>query len=307
MPKAVRYDHYGDVDVLRVEEVARPVPAAGQLLVAVKAAGINPGEAGIRAGAMAELWPSTFPSGQGSDLAGVVAEVGDGVTGFAVGDEIIGYTDERASQAEFVAIPAAQATPKPPAVSWEAAGGLYVAGTTAWAAVRALGLKPGETVLVSGAAGGVGSLAVQLAKHTGATVLGLAGEANHGWLTAHGVVPVAYGDGVVDRIRAAAPGGVDALVDTFGSGYVQLAIEELGVAADRIDTVIDFPAVEKYGVKADGNAVGASAAVLAELAGLAAKGELDLPVAATYPLDQVQDAYRELEKRHTHGKIVLVP
>src|SRR6266702_7553685 len=143
MPKAVRYDDYGGIDVLQVVEVDRPVPGPGQVLVRVKAAGINPGEAKIRDGLMAQRWPSTFPSGQGSDLAGVVEELGEGVTGFAVGDEVIGFTENRASHAELVVVEAANLTPRPAGVSWEAAGGLFVAGVTAYAAVGAVAAGPG--------------------------------------------------------------------------------------------------------------------------------------------------------------------
>ena len=306
MSRAVRFDQYGGVEVLKVVEVEDPLPGPGQLLVRVKAAGINPGESKIREGLLHERWPATFPSGQGSDLAGVVEAVGEGVDGFHAGDEVIGFTDGRASQADLVVIEAENATPRPPGVPWEVAGGLFVAGATAWAVVRAVNLTAGDTVVVSGAAGGVGSLAVQLARRAGATVIGLASEHNHEWLRGHGVVPVTYGDGVADRIREAAPGGVDAFIDTVGAPYVELALE-LGVAADRIDTIADFAAVSKYGVKADGNAVGASAATLAELAGLIDEGALELPIAATYPLDEVRDAFTELERNHTRGKIVLVP
>ncbi len=306
MARAVRYDEYGDVDVLNVVDVAAPTPGPGELLVRVKAAGINPGEAKIREGALHDRFPATFPSGQGSDLAGVVQEVGAGVDQFAVGDEVIGFTDNRASQAELAVIEAAHATRRPPGVPWEVAGALFVAGATAWAAVRAVAPQSGETVVVAGAAGGVGSIAVQLAVRTGATVIGLAGESNHEWLRGHGVVPVTYGDGVADRIREAAPHGVDAFIDTVGTGYVELALE-LGVAPERIDTIADFAAIGKYGVKGDGNAAGASAATLAELAALIADGKLEVPIAATYPLDRVRDAYTELDQGHTRGKIVLTP
>ena len=268
--KAVRFDEYGEVDVLKVVDVPKPTPGPGQVLVQVKAAGINPGEAKIRAGLLHARWPATFPSGQGSDLAGVVAETGPGVTGFAAGDEVIGYTDNRASQAEYVVVEEQNLTAKPAGVPWEVAGALFVAGATAYAAVRAVALTEGDTVVVSGAAGGVGSLAVQLARRAGATVIGLAGQANHEWLAGHGVIPVAYGDGVADRIRQAA-GQVDAFIDTFGADYVQLALE-LGVEPSRIDTIANFEAVGEYGVKAEGNAAGASASVLAELAGLIADG-----------------------------------
>ncbi|MGW7420154.1 NADP-dependent oxidoreductase [Streptomyces sp. NPDC054813] len=307
MSKAVRYDEFGGIDVLRVDEVERPVPGGGQVLVRVKAAGINPSEAAIRTGAVADLFPSTFPSGQGSDLAGVVEEVGAGVAEFSPGEQVIGFTHKRASQAELVLVEAGDLTRKPEKVSWEVAGSLYVAGATAWGAVHAVHPEEGETVVVSGAAGGVGSLAVQLACRTGATVIGLASESNHEWLKSHGVTPVAYGDGVADRIRAAAPGGVDAFIDTHGTGYVELALD-LGVPAERIDTIADFEAARKHGVKTDGgSAAGPGAKVLAELAGLIADGHLEVPIANVYPLALVRDAYTELERRHTHGKIVLVP
>jgi len=303
--RAVQYDEFGGVDVLRVAEVPVPEPGPDEVLVEVAAAGINPGEAYVREGRYAQRWPSTFPSGQGSDLAGTVRALGAGVDAVAVGDEVFGWTDARASQAEYVVVPVRQILPKPPELAWEQAGALHVVGATAWAAVRAVDPRPGETVVVSAAAGGVGVPTVQLARRAGAMVVGIASAANHEWLRAHGVVPVAHGEGLVDRIRAVAP-TVDAFIDLFGEGYVDVALA-LGVRPDRIDTIIDFAAVEEHGVKADGNAVGARPEVLAELAALLAKGELELPVAATFPLARVQDAYRELERRHTRGKIVLVP
>ncbi|MGZ4167193.1 MAG: NADP-dependent oxidoreductase [Solirubrobacteraceae bacterium] len=306
MSRAVRFDEYGGVDVLDVVDVQDPVPGPGQLLVRVRAAGINPGEAKIRQGLLHDRWPASFPSGQGSDLAGVVETVGDGVQEFQPGDELIGYTDDRASQAELVVIDAAHATRKPAGVPWAVAGALFVAGATAYATVRAVSAGYGDTVVIAGAAGGVGSIAVQLARRAGATVIGLASEANHEWLRAHGVIPVTYGDGVADRIREAAPDGVDAFIDTVGPPYVELALE-LGVAPDRIDTIADFEAVARHGVKAEGNAAGASAQTLAELAALIDDAALEIPIAATYPLDQVREAYAELERNHTRGKIVLVP
>jgi NADPH:quinone reductase-like Zn-dependent oxidoreductase len=306
MPKAVRYDDYGGVDVLQVVDAVRPVPGPGQVVVRVKAAGINPGEAKIRDGLLAQRWPSTFPSGQGSDLAGIVEELGEDVTGVAVGDEVIGWTDNRASQAELVCVDAGHLVPKPAGVSWDVAGGLFVAGVTAYAAVRAVAAGPGDVVVVSGAAGGVGSITVQLAKNAGATVIGLASPANHEWLASHGVIGVPYGDGVAGRIQAAAGGHVDAFIDTVGGDYVELALS-LGDKPDRIDTIANFEAKEKYGVKIDGNAAGSSADVLAKLAGLVDQGQLEIPIAGVYPLTEVRAAYRELEKGHTRGKIVLEP
>lgn len=306
MPRAVRFDEYGGIDVLQVVEVDRPALAPGRVLVRVKAAGINPGEASIREGRMASRFPATFPSGEGSDLAGVVEELAPDVGGFSVGDEVLGFTNDRASHAELVAVEADKLVPKPAEVSWEAAGSLFVAGTTAYAAVRAVALQPGDTVVVSGAAGGVGSLAVQLARGAGAHVVGLASPGHHAWLAAHGAVPVAYGDGVVERIREASRGRVDAFIDTYGSGYVEVALE-LGVTPQHIDTIADFAAGPKHGVKTEGTAAAARAEVLAELAGMIRDGRLEVPIARTYPLDEVREAYRDLERRHTLGKIVLRP
>ncbi|HEV2654731.1 MAG TPA: NADP-dependent oxidoreductase [Ktedonobacteraceae bacterium] len=306
MSKAVRFNQYGDIDVLQVVDVERPVPGPGQVLVQVKAAGINPGEASIRKGLLDARWPATFPSGQGSDLAGVVAAIGEGVQGLAVGDEVIGFTNKRASHAEFVVVEASDLTPRPRNVSWEAAGALFVAGATAYAAIRAVSLKQGDILAVSGAAGGVGSIVVQLAVKAGAKVIGLAGPAHHQWLRDHGVIPVAYGAGVEERLRAAADDHLDAFIDTFGADYVELALK-LGVRPERIDTIINYEAVAKYGVKGEGSAQGASAAVLAHLAQLIDQGELEIPIARVYPLADVREAYRELEQRHTLGKIVLVP
>ncbi len=304
--RAVRFDEYGGVDVLRLEDVDDPVPGADEVRVRVKAAGINPGEAKIRDGMLHERWPSTFPSGQGSDLAGIVDLVGDGVTSVSVGDEVIGFSDNRNSQAELVVVPAANVTRRPGGVPWEVAGALFVVGATAYAAVRSVALRPGDSVVVSAAAGGVGTLTVQLAKRAGADVIGLAGPDNHDWLRSKGVIPVTHGEGVADRIRAASDGRVDAFIDLYGHGYVELALE-LGVAPERIDTIADFAAVSTFGVKSEGNALGASAAVLAELAGLLDRGELELPIANTYPLTEVRTAYEELARGHTRGKIVLIP
>lgn len=308
MSKAVQFDSYGGIDVLEVRDVPRPVPGTGEVLVEVRAAGINISEAVIRSGALHHLFPATFPSGQGSDLAGLVAELGSGVSSFAVSDEVIGFSMRRSSHAEYVTVPANQLTPRPAAVPWEVAGSLFVAGVTAYAAVRSVRLAPGDTVAIAGAAGGVGSIAVQLARRAGATVLGIAGPSNDAWLAEHGAVPVNYGDDLPARLRAAAPSGhIDALLDFFGGGYVAMAVEDLRVPRDRVDTITDFDAVERFGVQSAGGADAATAAVVAELADLVARGELEVPIAAVFALDDVRDAYREVEKRHTRGKLVLRP
>ncbi len=305
--KAVQFDDYGGVDVLDVREVPRPAPGAGQVLVAVRAAGINISEAKMREGLVREIFPATFPSGEGSDLAGVVEEVGLGVKSVGVGDEVIGYTDNRASHAEYVLVEAANLTAKPAEVPWEVAGALFVAGVTGVATVRAVGPTAGEAVVIAGAGGGVGVFAVQLAVRTGARVIAVASERHHRWLSDRGAVPVAYGDGVTERTRAAAEKmPVAAFIDLVGGGYVELAVE-LGVARDRVDTIVDYPSIQKYGVKGDGGAAAASAATLAELAEAIETGDLVVPIQRTYRLDDVRAAFTELEAGHVAGKIVLIP
>jgi NADPH:quinone reductase-like Zn-dependent oxidoreductase len=303
---AVRFDQYGDRDVLYVADIETPQPSDGEVLVEVRAAGINPGEASVREGYMHDRFPATFPSGQGTDLAGVVSSLGEGVTDFSLGDEVLGWCWTRASQAQYVAVPAEQLVPKPPELSWEVAGALNVAGSTAWAAVAAVKAQPGETVGVSAAAGGVGSIVVQLLRLRGSTVVGIASAANQDWLRAHGVIPVQYGEGLEARVRDAAPDGIAAFIDTFGPEYVDLALA-LGVSPERIDTVIAFERAAEVGAKTDGSTVGSTREVMSKLAALAASGELEIPIAATYPLDRVKDAFAELEQRHTRGKIVLIP
>lgn len=306
--KAVRFDEYGPVEVLEVREVPVPEPGPGEVLVKVKAAGINPGEASIREGALQQLWPATFPSGQGSDFAGVVEDTGPGVASVAPGDDVIGWVDTRSSQAEYTVAEAASLVRRPSGLPWEVAGAIPVAGFTGWAMVRAVDLKPGDTVVVAGAAGGVGSIAAQLARRAGAAVIGLASPSNHDWLSRHGVIPVTYGDGVADRIRASAAGQeVDAFLDAHGGDYVEVALNDLKVSPERIDTIARFDAPAKYGVKGDGNAAGASAATLAELARLVAAKELEIPLAQTFPLREVRAAYAQLAKGHLRGKIVLIP
>ncbi|WP_433294970.1 NADP-dependent oxidoreductase [Actinoplanes sp. CA-030573] len=304
MTRAVRFDQYGDVDVLRIEDVPQPEPAADQVLVEVVAAGINPGEIAIRTGALHERWPATFPSGEGTDFAGRVIEVGASVTGFAVGDEVLGWSDWRSSHAEHVVVPADHLTRKPLALDWIRAGGLFVAGVTAYASVRAVRPAAGETVVVSGAAGGVGSLTVQLARNAGATVIGIASEGNAAWLRSVGVIPVAYGDDLEERLRKVVPSGIDAFIDTYGNGYVDLAAS-LGVDPSRINTVIDYAAAARVGAKTEASLAASDAEVLGFLAEELAWGRVVMPVAAVYPLEGVREAYTELGERHTRGKIVL--
>lgn len=306
MPRAVRFDRYGDRDVLYLADVEVPPPEPGEVIVEVRAAGINPGEAMIRRGALHERFPAKFPSGQGSDLAGIVSSVGDGVSEWVIGDEVLGWSWRRSSHADSVAVPATQLILKPPEVSWAVAGSLYIVGVTAYAAIRAVAAGQGDTVAVSAAAGGVGTVVVQLLRIKGATVLGIASESNHDWLIAHGVIPIAYGEGLAHRLTDAAPDGIDAFIDLFGAEYLHLAVE-LGIDRERIETVIARAEATELGTKAEGSMDASTTDVLSEMAALVAAGHIEIPIAATYPLEDVRDAYAQLEKRHTRGKIVLRP
>lgn len=304
--RAVRFDRYGDRSVLYVAEIPMPRPGAGEALVEIRAAGVNPGEASIRAGLMHERLPATFPSGEGSDLAGVVLEVGAGVTEFAPGDEVLGYSWTRSSHATHASVPVGQLIRKPAALDWLSAGSLYVAGATAWAAVEAVAPRAGETVAVSAAAGGVGSIVVQLLALRDVHVLGIASAANADWLAAHGATQLAYGDGLAAALTAAAPRGIDAFIDLFGPEYVRLAVD-LGITPDRIETIISFEQAAAVGARTAGSADGSRREVLSELAELVTVGSIEIPIAATYPLERVREAFEQIEQRHTRGKIVLVP
>ncbi|MGH2940801.1 MAG: NADP-dependent oxidoreductase [Solirubrobacterales bacterium] len=306
MPRAVQFDEYGGLDVLTVREIELKELGKEDVLVEVKAAGINPGEASIRKGLLEEKWPSKFPSGQGSDLAGVVKEVGIDVTGFAPGDEVLGWSWERSSQATEVVVPAEQLIRKPADLGWPEAGALYVVGVTAFAAVRAVDIAEGDTVVVSAAAGGVGTIVVQLLKVNGANVVGLASEDHHDWLREKGVTPVTYGEGVVQRILEATPDGIDAFIDLFGPEYIDLAVQ-LDVPPEKIETIIAWDAAQRIGAKTEGSSDASTPEILGEMAELVAAGRIEVPIAAEYPLEEVREAFEQLEDRHTLGKIVLVP
>ena len=302
--RRVQFERYGDASVLQLVDVPRPEAGPGEVVVRMLAAGLQPGEVKIREGELDAVFPTTFPSGQGTDFAGVVDSVGADVTGFGVGDEVLGWSDSRGAHADFVVSDPHHLVPKPLALDWVRAGSLFVVAATAYAAVGAVAPQAGETVVVSGAAGGVGGIAVQLARRTGARVLAVAGADSAAWLRSVDVEPVTYGDGLADRLRELAPDGIDAFVDAVGGGYVDLAVE-LGVDPQRIDTIIDFAAAGRYGTKAEGSAEGSRTDVLAALADDVAWGRVDMRIVAVYPLDRVGAAQDELAGGHAHGKIVL--
>jgi NADPH2:quinone reductase len=235
-----------------------------------------------------------------------VKEVGIDVTGFAPGDEVLGWSWERSSHATECVVPAEQLIRKPADLGWPEAGALYVVGVTAFAAVRAVDISAGDTVVVSAAAGGVGTLTVQLLKVNGANVVGLASEDHHDWLRAKGVTPVTYGEGQIERILEATPDGIDAFIDLYGPDYIDLAVQ-LGVPPEKIETIISFERAGEVGAKAEGSSTASTPEILLEMAELVAAGKIELPIAAEYPLDEVREAYEHLEARHTLGKIVLIP
>ncbi len=297
---AVRIHRFGDSSVLRLDQVPEREPGPGEVMVAVRFAGINPGEIPIREG----RFGGVPPFGQGSDFAGDIVSVGPGVTAWRVGDEVIGMSDERNAQADYVTIAADRVVAKSEGLDWAVAGSLYVVGTTAVAAVDAVAPQPGETVVVAGAAGGVGILAAQFAKRAGAHVIGTASPANHRALEELGIDAVPYGGEAQGLIRRLAADGVDAFIDTHGAGNVDLALD-LGVDPARIETIIDFDAASR-GVKTVGmSSVADPGAAVAEVARLLAAGEAVLPIKARYPIDDVATAYDALAERHGLGKIVL--
>jgi NADPH:quinone reductase-like Zn-dependent oxidoreductase len=243
----------------------------------------------IRSGTLEKIFPTHFPSGEGSDFAGVVVAVGENVNDFAKGDEVLGWSDERSSHATHVSVAANHVVRKPPQLSWEIAGSLYVAGLAAWASVEAVEPKKGDVVVVSGAAGGVGSIAVQLLRLRGATVIAIASPKNHDWLKKLAGIPVDHDAQTAEHIRKASPTGrVDAWVDVFGRGYVDMAIQ-LGVQPQRINTTIDWAAAQRHGTKMQGTSEAGGVAALSKLAALVADGKVEITIAARYPLDKVRE------------------
>jgi len=302
--QAIVFEEFGGPEVLQVKEIEEPHAGPGEVRVAVKAAGVNPADFKIRRGWFESMAPTTFPAVPGYELAGVVDEVGEGVTEFAVGDEVAGWA-KAGSYAQYAV--AGIVAAKPANVSFEQAVALPVAGETSARVLRELGVKEGETVLIHGAAGGVGAVGAQLAVALGATVIGTASPANHDYLRSLGVIPVAYGDGLVDRVRAAAPQGVDAVFDAAGKGALPDSVELLG-GTDRIVTIAD-PAAGDLGVRfsSGGTSPEQTKAGLAEQLQQAADGKLRLNVAETFALADAAKAQELSEAGHTGGKFVLVP
>ncbi|WP_313905615.1 NADP-dependent oxidoreductase [Streptomyces malaysiensis] len=304
MGRAVIYETFGGPEVLELREVPEPHAGPGEVRVRVTAAGLNPMDWSIASRPEAAArFGITVPSGFGSDLAGVIDEVGDGVTGFAVGDRVYGGALGRAV-ADFVVVkpPVDALWHTPEGISDEVASTLPVAGLTAAAALAAIGLRPGDTVLVGGAAGGVGVFAVQLARLAGATVIGTASPGTFEFLRQLGAEPLAYGPGLANRVRALAPGGVTAATDLFGTETAEAALA-LGVAPERISTVAAGPN-PPGGVRATG-AIDAATDVPEQITDAILAGKLTVPIAAAFPVEKIRDAVTLQAGRHVHGKVVV--
>lgn len=300
--RATVVTEFGGPEVLKVVELPTPEAGPGQVRVKVRAAGVQPFDLAVRQGWLPAGAPADLPRVPGNEFSGVVDQVGPDVSGVAVGDEVLGFSLLN-SYAEHVVVPAENVTAKPENMPWEVAGGFTAGTQTAHIALRQLGVAPGHTVLVHAAAGAVGTAAVQLARLWGATtVIGTAREENHDYLRSLGAVPVAYGEGLLDRVRKLAPGGVDLVLDGAGGDALDVSLSL--VPGERIVTLVEHEKAESLGVQTTRGVRLASR--LAELAGLYARGELDFPVRVAYPLDRASDAHREVEARHGRGKVVLV-
>ena len=306
MSRAVVYEKFGGPGALELRDVPEPHAGRGQVRVRVGAAGLNPMDWGISSRPEAAArFGITVPSGFGSDFAGVVDEVGDGVTGFAVGDRVYGGAMARAV-AEFVVLnpPSDPVWHTPEGISDEVASTLPVAGLTAAAAVAAIDPRAGDTVLIGGAAGGVGAFAVPLAKLAGARVIGTASESTFEFLRQGGAEPVAYGPGLADRVRALAPDGVTAATDLFGTETAETALA-LGVPPQRISTIAAIPN-PPGGVRATG-AIDATPDAMKRITDAILAGGIAVPIAARFPMEQIRDAVTLQAGRHVHGKIVITP
>ncbi|MFF3212937.1 NADP-dependent oxidoreductase [Streptomyces sp. NPDC002886] len=297
--RAVRFSRFGGPEVLEIVDLPDPHPGPGQVRIAVRAAGVNPSDWKKRRGLMDQELPQTL----GYEASGVVDELGEGVRDVAVGDRVFGFSTEGAAQAELAVL--SYWAPIPSALDFPGAAALPAAIETATRALDQLGVESGTRLLVNGASGGVGSAAVQLAAARGAQVIGTAGPANHAYLRSMGAEPVAYGEGLLERVRALAPDGVDRALDVAGSGVLPELIELAG-GPEHVVTIADFAGAQEHGVVFSRGDTGRAVHVLGEIGALIESGCFTLPVARSYPLTEVAEAHRASENGHTRGKLVLL-
>jgi NADPH:quinone reductase-like Zn-dependent oxidoreductase len=299
MVKAARFSQFGGPEVLELVDLADPHPGPGQVRIAVRAAGVNPSDWKKRAGLMDEDLPQTL----GYEAAGVVDELGEGVADVAVGDGVFGLSAGGAAQAELAVL--SYYAPVPPSLDFPGAAALPAAIETATRALDQLGAGKGGTLLINGASGSVGSAAVQLAAARGARVIGTASPASHEYLRSLGAEPVAYGEGLVERVRGVAPDGVDAALDVAGSGVLPELIELAG-GPEHVVTIADFAGARKHGVRFSSGDAGRAVHVLAEIGELIESGRFSLPDVRAFPLADIAEAHRASENGRLRGKIVLV-
>lgn len=300
--KAVAFHSPGPPDVLQVMEFDPPVPGIGQVRVKVKAAGVQPVDCAIRGQGFSPPGVEIqYPQILGNEFAGIIDVVGDGVEGFSVGNEVIGWS-LLSSYAEYVVVPTSQLVRKPKNMPWEEAGVLSASGQTAHTALQELGISKGDTVLIHAAAGGVGTFAVQLARASGATVIGTASPRNHDFLRSLGAIPVSYGKGLVERVRELTPKGVDVALDAAGEEALRASVE-LVHDKKRIGTIVAFDLSEELGtiwIRSK-----RSVSRLSELTKMYEQGLLRVVISQTFPFHQAADAHRAVETGHVRGKIVL--
>jgi NADPH:quinone reductase-like Zn-dependent oxidoreductase len=295
--KAVRFNQFGGPEVLEIVDLPDPHPGPGQVRIAVRAAGVNPSDWKKRKGFMDGELPQTM----GHEAAGVVDELGEGVADVAVGDRVFGFCAEGA-QAELAVL--SYYAPIPPSLDFPGAAALPSAIETATRVLDQLGVGSGSTLLINGASGSVGGAAVQLAVVRGARVIGTASPANHEYLRSLGAEPVAHGEGLVERVRALAPDGVDAALDVAGSGVLPELIELAGL--EHVVTIADFGGAHEHGVRFSTGDAGRAVHALAEIGELIESGRFSLPVAQTFPLAEIAQAHRVSEDGRARGKLVLV-
>ncbi|MBO0812342.1 MAG: NADP-dependent oxidoreductase [Microlunatus sp.] len=314
MATVVQYRELGGPEVLELAEIPTPTPGAGRLLVEIRAVGVNPVEWKQRSGRR-PMPPITEPRRLGSDGAGVIAEIGAGVTGWQVGDEVI-IKAGNGTYASHLLVTPEQLIAKPAGISFEQAAAIGIPTSTAYQALRSLGVGQGTTLLIHGGSGGVGQAAVQFAKLWGAEVIATASEPNHDRLAELGAIPVAYGPGLLDRLRAVAPDGVDRVLDAVGSDEALEASFALVSDRQHIGTVVAGPRAAELGIQAwsGGNPIPLTAEELRlrddayqVVADLLAAGSFQLEIAASYPLAEAAAAHRQSESGHVRGKIVLIP
>ncbi|MEV4806218.1 NADP-dependent oxidoreductase [Nonomuraea sp. NPDC049421] len=298
--RAVRYHQYGGVETLVVEQAPDPHPGPGEVRIRVAAAGVNPVDWKVRSGAVREVLPVDLPAVPGRDAAGVVDEIGEGVEGVSIGDRVFGLGGVTGATAELAVLSAWAHAPE----TWtdEQAAGAALAAVTAMNGLNALGPVKGRTLLIEGAAGGVGSAAVEIAVAWGATVIGTASERNHTFLTSLGAVPTTYGAGLADRLATLAPNGVDIVLDTAGSGSLP---DLIAIAGDpeRVSTVADYANAQRLGVHL-ANAAN-DPALLAEASDLGRQGRYTPRIERAYPIDEIAQAHTYAERGHVRGKIVI--